>query len=210
MNDLTELGVEQFLDQTAARTPTPGGGGVTALAGALACAMGRMVASYSVGKKTEPAVAEQVQQVALQLERADQLLRGLITKDAEAYTAMTDAAKAARADASKRGAHQDAILAAIAVPMEMAAVSSSALTTMDELKAIASKYLISDLGVAAVLADATARASRYSVLINLGDISDEAAAGKISNEIDAIIEHCGAHRRSIEAFVGERLAAAKS
>ncbi len=209
MEEFTGLTVERFLDQTADRTPTPGGGGVTALAGALACAMGRMVAAYSVGKKTDAAVAARVQEAALRLERADQLLRALITEDAKAYTAMTEAAKAAKADPSKEGGRQAAILAAIAVPMEMAALSSSALETMDEFKSIASKYLLSDLGVAAVLADATARASRYSVRINLGDVADATAAGRIAAEIDTIIAHCDQRRGSIEAFVGERLAGAK-
>ena len=40
-----------FLDATAARQPTPGGGAVTALAGVLAAAIGEMVLNYSVGKK---------------------------------------------------------------------------------------------------------------------------------------------------------------
>ncbi len=43
--------IEKFLEAAAAKQPTPGGGSVSALAGALAASMGEMVLNYSVGKK---------------------------------------------------------------------------------------------------------------------------------------------------------------
>ncbi len=80
MDDLTKLGIDEFLDRTADRTPTPGGGSVTAAAGAHACALARMVAAFSTGKKTAPPVRTQVEETARRLHRADQLLRALITR----------------------------------------------------------------------------------------------------------------------------------
>ena len=50
MHDATHT-IEAFLAATAARHPTPGGGSVSALTGALAAAMGEMVLNYSVNKK---------------------------------------------------------------------------------------------------------------------------------------------------------------
>ena len=43
--------IDEFLDAAAAKRPAPGGGSVTALAGALAASMGEMVVNYSVGKR---------------------------------------------------------------------------------------------------------------------------------------------------------------
>ena len=43
--------IDAFLSATAAKQPTPGGGSVAALAGALSSAIGEMVLSYSIGKK---------------------------------------------------------------------------------------------------------------------------------------------------------------
>ncbi|UCE59956.1 MAG: cyclodeaminase/cyclohydrolase family protein [Phycisphaerales bacterium] len=205
MDDFTQLNVAKFLDQVADRTPTPGGGGVTGLAGAAACAMGRMVAAYSVGKKTGPEKRRQVEAVMAHLARADQLMRALITRDAEAYKTMADAAKAKGEDPSTQSAYQDAVLAAIAVPMEMAAISSAALSTMAEFAGIASKYLISDLGIAAVLADAAARAAAYSVLVNAREITDASVKAKVLSDLGAMLEHCAQHRESIEATVADRL-----
>jgi len=214
MDDLTKLAVDDFLDKTADRTPTPGGGSVTGLAGALSCALARMVASYSVNKKTEEPVREQVEGFARRFHRADQLLRALTTRDATAYSEMTESAKqrkAARAgddaqasEAAGR-AYETAVLSALAVPMEMAALASNALATMDEFKTVASRYLLSDLGIAAVLAEATARSARYTVGINTPELEDEGTRVRVMREIDEIIDHCTGHRESVEAFVRSHL-----
>ena len=205
MEDFTRLPLNDFLDQVSDRTPTPGGGGVAAAAGALACAMAKMVAGYSMGKKTEDSVRRQVEELASRLHRADELLRASITQDAEAYAHMTEAAKAAKDDPSKRPAYQDAILSAIAVPMEMGATLSAALSAMDELKDPASRYLLSDLGVAAVIAAGAAQAAGYSVRVNLREIADPEVKAKIAGDMDAVIAHCVERRASIEAYVGEHL-----
>lgn len=205
MEDFTQLSVDRFLDQVADRTPTPGGGSVAAMAGALACAMAKMVAGYSISRNTEDSVRKQVEELAVRLHRADELLRALITQDAEAYAKMTEAVKAAKDDPSKQPASDEAVLAAIAVPMGMAATASNALATMDEFKTLASRYLLSDLGVAAVLADATARAAGYSVRVNLRDVADAKAKAKIAGDIDTIIAHCAERHESIEAYVNEHL-----
>ena len=62
--------IEQFLDATAAKQPTPGGGSVTALAGALAASMGEMVLNYSVGKKGLEAHQDQLKPALHEFHRA--------------------------------------------------------------------------------------------------------------------------------------------
>lgn len=209
MDDLTKLRLDDFLDQVADRTPTPGGGGVTGLAGALACALAHMVAAYSVNKKTDSAVRTQVETMAARLRRAGQLLRALITQDAEAYARMTEAAASRRHEPARtdggQAAYADAVLAAAAVPMEMAAVASNALATMDEFKSIASRYILSDLAIAAVLADATARACSYTVRVNAREVSETEANARLLSNVDDILTHCVRRRESIEAFVSEHL-----
>jgi formiminotetrahydrofolate cyclodeaminase len=205
MDDLAGLSLDEFLNRVADRAPTPGGGGVAALAGALACAMGRMVAAYSVKKATEAAVRERVEWTAGQLRVADELLRGLISRDGAAYADMTTARKATRDGKADESSYGDAVLRAIAVPMEMAAAASNALAAMDAFKDDANPYLLSDLGVAAVLAEATARAAAYSVRINVGELTDEDLGERIVSDAVQTIRRCAAHRESIEAHVRRRL-----
>ena len=49
-----------FLDALASKAPTPGGGGASALAGALGTALCTMVGNYTVGKKKYAEVEEDV------------------------------------------------------------------------------------------------------------------------------------------------------
>lgn len=48
---LADLTVTDFLDRVSSNDPVPGGGSVAALAGALASALGTMVARLTIGKK---------------------------------------------------------------------------------------------------------------------------------------------------------------
>ena len=205
MDDLTKRSIDEFLDAVAQRTPTPGGGSVAAAAGALACALARMVGAYSVGKSPEEGVRDRTGALLDRLSRADEILRGLVTQDAVAYAAMSAAAKAARENAEMKPAHQDAVLAAAAVPMETAAAASQALAAMDELKDFANPHLLSDLGVAAVLAEAAARAAWYMVTVNLPEVAHAATRTKLREGIDQTLQHCQSSARSIEAFVRGRL-----
>ncbi len=151
-----------FLDAVAARTATPGGGAVAAGAGAMACAMARMVAIYSVGDSDDAETAA----LPEQLERADHLLRRLADEDATAYLALTEAMKKLKADPSAKDAYDLAVGVAAAVPMEIAAAAGQSLDLMRRLVPVASKYMVSDLGVAAVLAEAAVRAAGYMVRAN--------------------------------------------
>ncbi len=205
MKDFTTIRVNEFLDQVAERTPTPGGGGVAAAAGAMACAMARMVAAYSVQKKTDPKVRAEVEAAGKRLEHTDKLLRALITQDAAAYAGLTEAAKAARDDPSAKSAHAEALMVAISVPMEMAALVSNALFAMDEFKTKANRYLLSDLGVAAVLADAAGQAAAYSVRVNARELADEVARAKVSADVEETLAHCARLRESVESFVRDQL-----
>lgn len=201
MNEFTKLKLDDFLDRIADRTPTPGGGAVAAASGALACAMGRMVAAYSIGKKTEPTKKARIESVLNRLTRADRAMRRLIVEDAAAYTRLTEAAKAVRESESVKPEHQAALATAILVPLEMMALAAETLAVLDEFKEDASRYLLSDLGVAALLAEATAHAARYSVLVNLRDLEQVEDRRHTHTEVAHLLDRSSRHRESIEDFV---------
>lgn len=201
MDDLTKWSVDDFLDAVARRTPTPGGGSVAGAAGALACVLARMVADYSMGKNTAPSVRDKTVAVLHRLRGADEILRGLVTQDAIAYAAMSAAGKATRENPATKPAYQVAVLAAVAVPLEAAAAVAHALAAMDELKDFANRHLLSDLGVAAMLAESAARAAWYMVAVNLPELTDASMRAKLRGNIDETISHCEDYRRSVEAFV---------
>jgi formiminotetrahydrofolate cyclodeaminase len=205
MEDMAGLTLDGFLERVADRAPTPGGGSVAALAGALATALARMVTAYT-GPKNPDNAPQSVKTVAARLRRADELLRALITRDAAAYAAMS-ACKPKRGQATPNPDYREAVLVALAVPMETAAALAEVLTTLDAFKAEANKHLLSDLGAAAVLADATARAARFMVQVNSPELDDPSLAKRLLADIDAIVGRCKAAGASIEAFVNTGLEA---
>ena len=74
--------VRGFLDELAARTPTPGGGGAAAVTGALAAGLVAMAARFSVRRLPE---AGDLAEAADELRRR---VTGLVDLDARAYQAV--------------------------------------------------------------------------------------------------------------------------
>lgn len=207
MDELTSLKLETLLDQVADRAPTPGGGTVAATAAALACALARMAAAYSVNGRTSPETRRTIEDAAAKLRRLDQLLRALITQDATAYAAMTAAGKRAKEDPSSQAAYREAVLNALSVPMETAALASQALAIMDETKEATNPHLLSDLGVAAILAEAAARASHYMVLVNAAEVENAEVRDRLLTESETILRHSGDRTKGVQSFVERHLKA---
>lgn len=169
--------IEGFLQAAGARQPTPGGGSVTALAGALAASMGEMVVNYSIGKKGAEAHEEELKPALGEFARARALLLGLMVEDQAAYEALTAARKLA-ADTPQR---VEALLDCIRVPQSVAAAGVSILDVCDKLVEIVNPRLLSDLAVCAELAMATTRCGIYNVRANLASLPETAGLGQIES-----------------------------
>jgi formiminotetrahydrofolate cyclodeaminase len=167
--------LEQFLAATAARQPTPGGGAVSALVGALAASLTEMVVNYSIGKKDLAAFDAELKTALAEMTRARQLLCGLMTEDQAAYTALS-AAKKLPADAPRRQEIFNAALqACLNAPQAIAASSLAILAICDRIVEKVNPHLLSDLAIAADLATATVRCAIYNVKVNMSELADPAA-----------------------------------
>ena len=62
--------MQEYLDEAASNAPTPGGGSVSALAGALGTTMASMAANFTVGKKKYAEVEEEVKTLLAKLDAA--------------------------------------------------------------------------------------------------------------------------------------------
>jgi formiminotetrahydrofolate cyclodeaminase len=173
-----------FLDAAAAKQPTPGGGSIAALTGALAAAMGEMVLNYSVNKKDLQAHRPALDTALAEFHRARQLLSQLMVEDQAAYAALTAARKAPE-QGTGSPEFEAALLASIRIPQAIGATAVAMLEISDRIVEKVNRYLLSDLAVCADLAMATARCASYNIRANLPDVSDtaeranfEAAAAK--------------------------------
>jgi formiminotetrahydrofolate cyclodeaminase len=168
-DDRTPLDV--FLDATAARQPTPGGGSIAALTGALSAAIGEMVVNYSLGKKGLEAFTGELKPVLTELHRARQLMLTLMVEDQVAYEALSRSRRLPAGSPEREAAYSPALLASIRVPQAIAATALAVLELNDRIINFVNFHLLSDLAVCADLAMATARCAIYNVRVNLSELT---------------------------------------
>ena len=183
---------QPFLDAVAEATPTPGGGSVSALAGALAANLGQMVAGLSRRKKSQAAFVDQLSAALDDLRKTAATLANAIDRDAASYDAVLAAARLPRespADQAKReAAIQQATKGAAEVPLQVAEAALAVHEQLGQLEAISSATMISDLRVGRLMAAAAVRGALENVAINLESLTDAAFAAQLkakSAELEA-------------------------
>jgi glutamate formiminotransferase/formiminotetrahydrofolate cyclodeaminase len=194
---------EPFLEAVAAPTPTPGGGSVSALAGALAASLGQMVAGLSRKKKSQAAHVNQLSDALEQLRRNAAELTEAIDGDAAAYDAVMAAYKLPKetADENRRReeAIQHAMRVAAEVPLQVAERSVALFERLGQLASIAAASMKSDLEVARLVAAAGAQGALANVEINLESITDAQYVKSMRAKSSAVRERLRETSRSTGA-----------
>jgi formiminotetrahydrofolate cyclodeaminase len=172
---LSQMKIDEFLDRLASQAPTPGGGSVAALTGALAAGLGHMACALTLGKPKFAAVEPQLRLFAQRLARAGANLRELIDEDAAAYELLRAALSLDKGDPQRPERVQAAAWVAGTVPLETAEFCARVLDTVQELQAIGNPLLRSDMQAATHLAKAAILAAVANVRANLPLMSAESA-----------------------------------
>jgi formiminotetrahydrofolate cyclodeaminase len=197
--------IAQFLDATAARQPTPGGGAVTALTGALAGAIGEMVLNYSVGRKGLEAFEGELRPARDELHRLRGLLLQSMADDQAAFAELTAARKLADTTPDKPAKVRAALAAAIKAPQQMAAAAVGMLEVADKVINFVNPYLLSDLAVCADLAMATARCAIYNVRVNLPSVKDPAERHQIEASVGQVLGRAAALIQRVAPRIWDRV-----
>ncbi|MEO1008070.1 MAG: cyclodeaminase/cyclohydrolase family protein [Planctomycetota bacterium] len=167
--------IEGFLGSLAHRSPAPGGGATAAVAGALAAAQASMVVAYSRGKKSLADHAAAHAEIEAILERARADLMDLADADAIAYAEMNRLQRLPDGD-PERNRLPEAARACVDVPVRVQEACAAMLDAGGRLAPIANRWLLSDLAIAAMLAEATVRCSDRNIRVNAGDLGDAGPA----------------------------------
>ena len=149
---INEMQVEEFLEKLSSKAPVPGGGGASALAGALAAALGLMVGNLTVGKKKYAGVEARVKEIMEQLEQLREEMAGLAEKDAQVFALV--AAAYALPSGTEDTVMEANLLAASRVPLDAAQKAENLLVLLEELEEKGSVMAVSDVGVAVQMARA--------------------------------------------------------
>lgn len=177
-------GLNGFLAELASDSPTPGGGSVAALAGALGAALNSMVANLTIGKKKYAEVEDEMAEALRGAETLRLELTQMIDEDAEAFDMVMSALKMPKETddekAARRAALQQALVDAATVPLAVMEMCVGVIRLAGPVAEKGNVNAVSDAGVAALMARAGAHAARLNVLINLGGIRDEKHATFVS------------------------------
>jgi glutamate formiminotransferase/formiminotetrahydrofolate cyclodeaminase len=174
-NKLANL-ARPFLDAVAAPTVTPGGGSVSAHAGAMAAALGQMVAGLSGKKKSQAAFVDQLSVALVEMRQISDELASAIDLDASSYEEVMAAFKLPKGNPEEISAREEAIQTATKhaaeVPLKVAERTVALFERLGQLDAAVAASMRSDLQVARMMASAGARGALANVDINLDGIKD--------------------------------------
>ncbi len=199
--------IGQWTDALASKAPVPGGGGASALAGALAAALGQMVANLTVGKKRYVDVEEEMQQSLFALNILQLELMALADKDAEVFAPLA-AAYSLPSGTDEERAEKDRVmevnlLAASLVPMQMMEKASAVLDILELLEEKGSRMAVSDVGVAAQMARTALTGAVMNVYINTKSMKNREKAEELNEKAGKLIE---AGTRQADEIYGRVLA----
>jgi len=177
-----------FVEVLASKAPVPGGGGASALVGAVGMALGSMVGSLTVGKKKYAGVEADI--ISL-MERAaalqDEFLR-LVDEDAVVFEPLSQAYAIPKEDPGRAQAMEEALRIACTVPMDIMRSCAKSIDIIAEFAEKGSKLAISDAGVGAAFARASIVGASFNVYINTKAMTDREYAGKINAEAESMLE----------------------
>lgn len=195
---LRDQSVQSFLDQLASSSPTPGGGSVAALNGALAAGLISMVCHLTVGRPRYAAFEAEAQAILAQSEAIRARLTDLIQIDVAAYSTVADAYKLPKDDPTRTAAIAAAMVLATDVPLQIAEQAAALLPLALPVAQQGNRTAVGDVVAGAQLAVACVHAALINVDANVGLLADhpgrdafvarqEAARAGIEAQRDAIV-----------------------
>jgi glutamate formiminotransferase/formiminotetrahydrofolate cyclodeaminase len=178
-----------WVDAVASASPAPGGGTVSAVAGAMAAALAAMVGRLTAGRKKYAAVDAEFR---LLLEHAEALrvrLMRLGEEDAAAFNAVSAAYALPKEPAGPRAeAIQAALLGAARVPLETLRAAREVTALAARAAEAGNRNAVSDAGVGALLAGAAARGAAYNVRINVAGMPRPAEGAALAEEARRLVD----------------------
>ncbi len=207
---LVDRTLEDFVEETASESPAPGGGSISAAAGALGAALATMVANLSSHKRGWDERWEEFSDWAEKGKAHWVELLRLIDADTAAFNELMAAFGLPRGSAEEKAARsqaiQDATRRATEVPLR---VMRTALDSMGVIRAMAETGMeasVSDAGVAALCARTAVMGAYLNVQINAKSLKDRSVAEDFVRQGAEIQRQATAAEAQILEIVGGKLA----
>ena len=181
----------EFVEVLGSKAPVPGGGGASALVGAVGTALGNMVGALTVGKKKYADVEEEMKELMAKATTLQDELLHLIERDAEVFEPLSKAYGMPRETeeekAEKARVMEIVLKDACSVPMEIMEKCCEAIDLIVEFAAKGSALAISDAGVGAAFCKAALEGASLNVYINTKSMKNREHAEELNKKCDEML-----------------------
>lgn len=202
-------GCDEFVEVLSSKAPVPGGGGASALVGAVGAALCNMVGNLTVGKKKYAAVEEELRGLMEQVTVIQNRFLQLIDEDAESFAPLakayglpsaTDEEKAEKAKVMEKCLND-----ACGVPLEIMDNCCKAIDLIEVFAAKGSVLAVSDAGVAAACCRSALKGASLNVYINTKSMKDRERAAELNQKCDEMIAVYGDRAEKLFESVLQKL-----
>ncbi len=206
---MTEKSCAQFVAELASKSPVPGGGGASALCGAIGAALGSMVGNLTVGKAKYAHLEPEIRELLAKCDALQAELLSLVEEDAKVFAPLA-AAYSLPKNTEEESRHkervmEEALVLASEVPLLIMEKCCEAIDLMAQFAEKGSRLAVSDAGVGAALCRASLEGAALNVFINTKAMKNRAVADRLNARADEMLNKMGSRADEIYAAVAKQL-----
>ena len=206
---MTEKSCIEFVKMLSSKAPVPGGGGASALVGALGVALGSMVGNLTLGKKKYEAVEDDIKRILDKASDLQQSLLQLVEKDAEVFEPLSKAyglpKNTEEEKKNREEVMENALKLACSVPMEIMEKCMEAIGLHEELAEKGTKIAISDVGVGVLFCRSALEGASLNVFINTKLMKNREYAESLNKKAEKMLSDGIDRANAIYAAVSRQL-----
>ena len=203
---MRELSLNEFTNQLSSAAPVPGGGGASALMGAVSASLCSMVGNLTSGKKKYAEYQQDIERIIADAVRLNEDMLALIEKDAEAFEPLAKAYSIPKEEPGRDEILEKALYEAALAPLEIVKKSAEVSALIKELTVKGSRLAISDVGVAASACVACAKGASMNVYINTKLMKNREVAADLNKQtislVDEVVKACDAAYEEVKGGLG--------
>lgn len=185
---MLEKSVTEFSDILASKAAVPGGGGASALVGALGIALGSMVGELTVGKKKYADVESDIRILMEKAQALREKLLSCVERDAEAFEPLSRAYGIAKDDPARDEIMEKCLRDAAAVPLEILDLCCEAIELHREFADKGSALAVSDAATGVVFCWSAMYGAAVNVKVNTKAMKDRSYADAVNAHVDERME----------------------
>ena len=208
-NNLVDMDLTAFADETASESPAPGGGSIAAYVGSLGVSLGTMVANLSSHKRGWDDRWEEYSDWAEKGQALKDELLFLVDEDTRAFNRIMEGFGLPKGTEDEKAARHKSIQEASRYAMEIPfRVMEKSLASMEVMKAMAEFGLeasVSDAGVGALCARTAVMGAFLNVKINADGVDDKDFVNDLLGKGTAIEQKALKTEEAILGMVNDKI-----